>query len=209
MNKAELHDFIGRTQPNICQITVLLDGKPVFSDQWNGYAETDCTHIMSATKSVAALLTGIAVDRGLVKSIDDKVLDYFPDYPVKRGEKTIYDVTVRHLLTMRAPYKGKGDPWSKVCSSENWTFASLDFLGGKKGVTDEFDYRTVCLHILSGILYRATGMKTVDFANRESIRITMPGRPRNTGNSRFQRPRKGTSGLRTRTASARRDTGCA
>ena len=166
MNKAELHDFIGRTQPNICQITVLLDGKPVFSDQWNGYAGTDCTHIMSATKSVAALLTGIAVDRGLVKSIDDKVLDYFPDYPVKRGEKTIYDVTVRHLLTMRAPYKGKGDPWSKVCSSENWTFASLDFLGGKKGVTDEFDYRTVCLHILSGILYRATGMKTVDYANR-------------------------------------------
>ena len=87
MNKAELHDFIGRTQPNICQITVLLDGKPVFSDQWNGYAETDCTHIMSATKGVAALLTGIAVDRGLVKSIDDKVLDYFPDYPVKRRHR--------------------------------------------------------------------------------------------------------------------------
>ena len=166
MNKAELHDYIEKTQPNICQITVWLDEKPVFSDEWNGYSETDCTHIMSATKSVVALLTGIAVDRGLMNSIDDKVLDYFPDYHVKRGEKTIYDVTVRHLLTMRAPYKGKGDPWSKVCSSENWTTASLDFLGGKKGITDEFDYRTVCLHILSGILYRATGLKTVDFANQ-------------------------------------------
>ena len=66
---------------------------------------------------------------------------------------------------MRAPYKGKGDPWSKVCSSENWTFSSLDFLGGRKGITDEFDYRTVCLHILSGILFRAAKMETVDFAN--------------------------------------------
>ena len=120
---------------------------------------------MSATKSIVALLVGIAVDRGQIASIDDKVLSYFPDYQVKRGEKTIYDVTIRHLLTLRAPYKGKGDPWSKVCISENWTYASLDFLGGRGGLTDEFNYKTVCLHILSGILYKATGMTTVDYAN--------------------------------------------
>lgn len=71
---------------------------------------------------------------------------------------------------MRAPYKGHGDPWTKVCSSEDWTKASLGFLGGKSGITDEFDYRTVCLHILSGILFRATGMKTVDFANEYLFR---------------------------------------
>ena len=115
--------------------------------------------------SIVALLIGIALDKGQIKSIDDKVLDYFPDYKVKRGEKTIYDVTIKHLLTMRAPYKCKGDPWSKVCSSENWTFAALDFLGGRKGLTDEFNYQTVCLHILSGILCRATNMNTVDYAN--------------------------------------------
>lgn len=112
-----------------------------------------------------ALLVGIAIDKGQIGSVDDKVLDYFPDYNVKRGEKTIYDVMIRHLLTMRAPYKGKGDPWSKVCSSDNWTSSSLDFLGGRKGLTDEFDYRTVCLHVLSGILYNATNMKTVEYAN--------------------------------------------
>ena len=71
---------------------------------------------------------------------------------------------------MRAPYKGHGDPWTKVCSGEDWTKASLDFLGGKSGITDEFDYRTVCLHILSGILFNATGMKTVDFANEYLFR---------------------------------------
>ena len=118
------------------------------------------------TRVLPSLLVGIAIDRGMIQSTEEKVLSFFPDYTVKRGEKTIFDVTIRHLLTMRAPYKGKGDPWTKVCSSENWTFASLDFLGGRKGITDEFDYRTVCLHILSGILYRATGMKPVDFANQ-------------------------------------------
>ncbi len=165
MNRQELHDLITRQQPNICQMVVVKDGETVYSDTWNDYKKDDCVHVMSVTKSIMALLIGIAIDRGQIHSVDDKVLDYFPEYKVKRGEKTIYEVTIRHLITMRAPYKGKGDPWSKVCSSENWTYTSLDFLGGKKGLTDEFKYSSVCLHILSGILYRATKMKPVDFAN--------------------------------------------
>ncbi|MBP5522408.1 MAG: hypothetical protein J6X82_08330 [Bacteroidales bacterium] len=92
----------------------------------------------------------IAIDKGLIGGVDDEVLSYFPEYQVKRGEKTIYGITLKHLLTMRAPYKGKGDPWSKVCSSLDWTKTSLDFLGGRKGIIGEFNYKTVCLHILSG-----------------------------------------------------------
>ena len=165
MNKEELHKFIEEKQPNICQIVAYKNNKKVYSDYWNNYKEDDCVHIMSATKSIMALLIGIAIDKGQIKSVDDKVLDYFPDYKVKRGEKTIYDVTIKHLLTMRTPYKCKGDPWTKVCSSDNWTYSSLDFLGGRKGLTDEFNYQTVCLHILSGILNKVTNMITVDYAN--------------------------------------------
>ena len=166
MDKGELHQFIEKQQPNICQIVAIKDNEVVYSDTWNGYKKDDCTHIMSATKSIMALLIGIAIDKGQIGSVDDKVLDYFPDYKIKRGEKTIQQVTIKHLLTMRAPYKCKGDPWSKVCSSDNWTYASLDFLGGRKGLTDEFYYQTVCLHVLTGILYKATSMKTVDYANK-------------------------------------------
>lgn len=136
----ELHSYIQKHQPNICQISVLQNGNETYSAEWNGYQRTDCVHIASATKSVMALLIGIAVDHQMIGGVDDKVLSYFPQYSVKRGEKTIFDVTIRHLLTMRAPYKGHGDPWTKVCSSEDWTKASLDFLGGKSGITDEFDY---------------------------------------------------------------------
>ena len=166
MNKENLHKLIEEQQPNICQVAAYKGNKKVYSDCWNNYKEDDCTHIMSATKSIMALLIGIALDKGQIGSIDDKVLDYFPEYKTKRGEKTIYNVTIKHLLTMRAPYKCKGDPWSKVCSSNNWTYSSLDFLGGRKGLTDEFNYQTVCLHILSGILYKVTNMKTVDYANK-------------------------------------------
>lgn len=166
MNKEQLHNLINDKQPNICQISCYKDGKEIYSDEWNHYKKEDTCHIMSATKSVMALLVGIALDKGFLKSVDQKVLDFFPDYKVKRGEKTIYDVTIKHLLTMTAPYKCKGDPWTKVCSSDHWTYASLDFLGGRKGITNDFRYQTVCLHILSGILYAVTNMKTVDFANQ-------------------------------------------
>ena len=162
----ELYAYIQQNQPNICQISVLQNGLEVWSGEWNGYDKTDCTHIASATKSVFSLLIGIAIDNGLIGGVDDTVLSYFPDYRVRRGEKAIHDITIKHLLTMRAPYKGHGDPWTKVCSSPNWATASLDFLGGRAGITGEFSYRTVCLHILSGILYRAASMNTVDFANR-------------------------------------------
>lgn len=165
MDRARLHDTVSEKQPNICQIVCCKNGQKVYSDEWNGYKETDAVHVMSATKSIVALLIGICVDKGLINSIDDKVLDFFPEYAVKRGEKTIQDVTVRQLMTMKAPYKCKGDPWTKVCTSEDWTRASLDLLGGRKGITGEFRYTTVCLHILTGIIARVSGKAPVDFAN--------------------------------------------
>lgn len=165
MNRDYFHSYVEENEPNICQIVVRKNGEEIYADEWNGYRRDDCVHVASVTKSIMALLVGIALDNGMMKSLDEKVLAYFPNYTVKRGEKTIQDVTIRHLLTMKAPYKCKGDPWTKVCGSEDWTKTSLDLLGGRKGLTDEFNYQTVCLHILSGILFKATGIKTVDFAN--------------------------------------------
>ena len=35
--------------------------------------------------------------------------NFFPDYEVKKGEITIFDVTIRHLLTMTAPHLKLGE----------------------------------------------------------------------------------------------------
>jgi CubicO group peptidase (beta-lactamase class C family) len=55
----------------------------------------------SASKSITALLLGIAIDRGLIKGIDAPVLSFFPEYadlatPAKDR------ITLRHLITMSA-----------------------------------------------------------------------------------------------------------
>ena len=169
MNKEQLHKYIENSkgnESNICQIYALKDGKPVYDDCWHGFKTEDAMNVNSVTKGVVALLAGIALDNGYIKSIDQKVMDFFPNYSVKRGEKTIYDVTVRHLLTMTAPYKGKSEPWKKVCTSNDWTITTLDYLGGRGGITGEFRYATLGIQILVGIIERATGEKCIDFANR-------------------------------------------
>lgn len=174
MNKEELHKFIEEQQPNICQISCYKDSKEVYSDVWNNYKKTDTCHVMSVTKSIVALLVGIALDKGLIKSIEQPVLDFFPDYKIKRGEKKIQKVTIKHLLTMRAPYKYKYEPWTKICSSDDWTISALDFLGGRKGLIGEFKYATLGIHILTGIISKTSGLNVVDFANKylfESIGV--------------------------------------
>ena len=170
MNKEQLHRYIaGSTgnESNICQIYAVKDGQTVYDDCWHGFKTLDAVNVNSVTKGVMGLLAGIALDEGYIKSVDQKVMDFFPDYTVKRGEKTIYDVTVRHLLTMTAPYKGKSEPWKKVCTSQDFALAILDYLGGRKGITGEFRYATLGIQILAGIIERASGEKCIDLANRK------------------------------------------
>ena len=169
MNKEQLHSYISDStgnESNICQIYVIKDGEIAYDDCWHGFKTEDAMNVNSVTKGVMALLAGIALDRGCIKSVDQKVMEFFPDYTVKRGEKTIYDVTIKHLLTMTAPYKGKSEPWKKVCTSQDFTIAILDYLGGRSGITGEFRYATLGIQILAGIIERATGEKCIDFANR-------------------------------------------
>ena len=168
MIKEELHGYIEEStgnESNICQIYAVKDGKIIYEDNFRGFKTSDAVNVNSVTKGVMSILTGIALDKGLICSVDSKVIDFFPDYTVKRGEKTIYDVTVGHLLTMTAPYKYRSEPWKKVCTSSDWTVAALDLLGGRSGITGEFKYSTLGIQIVSGIIERTSGQKCIDFAN--------------------------------------------
>lgn len=79
----QLHRYVEKSsgnEKNICEITAVKNGRVVYEDYWYGYQRGDTLNIMSVTKRVMALLTGIAIDKGLIKSVDQKVLEFFPDY---------------------------------------------------------------------------------------------------------------------------------
>lgn len=151
---------------NIAGITVFRDGEMLYDRYFNECTSNDPIHIFSATKSIISLLIGIALDRGYIESVDQRILDFFPDYTVKKREEKIQLITLRNLLTMTAPYKFKYNPYTKFFSSTDWVKASLDLLGGK-GEIGEFRYVPVIgPDILSGILTRVTGESVLTFAQK-------------------------------------------
>lgn len=165
MNKniTDFESLIKTDYGNISGIVVMQGGEKVYEGYFDGYTADDTIHIASVTKSVVSALIGIAIDKGYIESVDQKVLDFFPDYTVKRGEKTIMNVTIKNILTMTAPYKYKSEPYTKVYTSDDWTKAALDLLGGKCGL-GEFKYSTIGIQTLTGILVNATGQPVLDFA---------------------------------------------
>lgn len=80
---------------------VLRHGKLVQEVYWNGYDKDAQQDIRSATKSITALLLGIAIDRQLIKDVDQPLRNYlavaYPQAPALRQ-----DITLKHLLTMRS-----------------------------------------------------------------------------------------------------------
>ena len=164
--KQVLKNYSSKNDINIRQIVAYKNNKLEIEESYSDFTKEDTLNVMSVTKSVTSLLVGIAIDKGFIKSVDDYVMDYYKDiYTPKRGEKTIYEVTIRHLLTMRAPYKGKSEPWKKVCTSQDWSLTILDSLGGRNGITNEFRYHTLGVQILLGIIRIASKMNVLDFAN--------------------------------------------
>jgi CubicO group peptidase (beta-lactamase class C family) len=100
------------TEANVHAVIIVRHGKMVFEQYFPGYDEPwgmgegrhdfDATtkHDMrSASKSVVSLLVGIAIDRELIKSADEPVVKFFPDYSALKTAGWD-NITLRHLLTM-------------------------------------------------------------------------------------------------------------
>src|SRR5262245_6520866 len=110
----DLSAWLDAGQANIHSVLVVRHGKPLFEHYRAGEDECwgeplgnvahgpDSKHdLRSVTKSVVSLLFGIALDRKLIRDIDDAVIDCFPQYSDLRTlEKE--RISLRHLLTMSA-----------------------------------------------------------------------------------------------------------
>ncbi len=156
--------FIRSQYGNVAGMLVQKNGETLYEGYFNGYSAENAAHLFSVTKSVFSLLIGIAVDLGKIGSIDQRVLDFFPEYRIPAGERTIQNITIKHLLTMTAPYKYETEPYERFFTSRDPIRDALDLLGGDKPI-GAFNYSAIGgTHILSGILTRATGRSALEFA---------------------------------------------
>jgi CubicO group peptidase (beta-lactamase class C family) len=119
----------------------------------------------SVTKSVTSALVGIALDQGCLESVDQKMMDFFPELASQIADPRKEQITIRQLLQMRAGY-----PWEE--SSPELT--ELLFTGFRPSTLvavplaydpgTYMDYSNLTSHILGIIVARACGTDLKTYA---------------------------------------------
>ena len=162
----KIRQVIESEYSNTLGVVVYKSGEIILEEYFSGADRNESVHTFSMVKSVVALLVGIAIDKGFIKGVDQKVLDFFPDYQLKRNQEQLREVTIENFLTMTVPYKFKSEPWTKVCTSQDWGLKVMEMIGGKKQIGEEFHYSTLGIQVLSNVITVATGMSLKEFAEK-------------------------------------------
>lgn len=160
-------DAVIRSQyENLNGIIIVRKGYIVHEKYYHRKTPADTHNVASVTKSITSALIGIAIDKGYIKNADTQVLDYFPEYVCDTSDKRKQEITIRHLLTMTAPYPFANwhEPLDRMRRQSDWVRYALDMLG-QGGRIGTFKYSTAGAHLLSAILTRTTGKCASDFAN--------------------------------------------
>ena len=127
------------------------------------YSATRLANIKSASKSIIAALVGIALDRKLIRSVDEPIVRWFPGLK-KDADPRKQTITIEDLLTMRSGLEStSGENYGTWVSSRNWVRDALD----RPMVSDpgtSMEYSTGTSHILSAILTKVTKTSTHRFA---------------------------------------------
>lgn len=147
---------------------VIKNDTLLFEKYWDNHTATSLSNSFSAAKTVIALLIGAAVEDGDIKSIDEPVGNYIPEF--KEGEKS--KITIRHLLLMASGLdwteSGK-NPLSN--NAESYYGTDLRDLVVNQGVERKpgrtFIYQSGNSQLLGFIIQKATGKSISDYCSEK------------------------------------------
>ena len=124
---------------------------------------TNVDAIWSCTKQLNAIITGIAIDRGYISSIEDPIDKYLPEYIEKYPDKK--GILIEYLLTMKSGIdfdNGKDNDLIKRHKVDNSIDYMLGFdLHNQPGTI--YNYKDCDPHLLSAIVQKATGKPLDEF----------------------------------------------
>ena len=160
---------IFRAADDISSVRSLLiqqNGELLGEKYFNGRSPDRAFNIKSASKSIIGLLTGIAIEKGFIPSINEPIVTYFPEYFEAHPDPRKEQITIRNLLSMQAGLRSTSSGnYGAWVTSSNWAEYALsqDFVSRIDG---RMVYSTGTSHLLSVIISKASGMSTKAFAEK-------------------------------------------
>jgi len=123
--------------------------------------------LQSVTKSFTSALVGIALDQRCLESVDQRMLDFFPEAVDRISDPRKREITVGQMLQMRAGFPWEEtDPayWDALLTGAYLTLVEDLPLTADPGAT--FQYSNLTSHWLGMIVARACGTDLRSFAER-------------------------------------------
>ena len=154
-----------RSLPRLRSLLVSTGGALLEEHYFNGARRETLANLKSASKTLIAILVGIAIDRGHLAGVDQPIADFFPE-ELGEADAIRRSITIEDLLTMRSGLETTSNRnYGRWVASRNWvrhvlTRPMVDRPAGR------MVYSTGSTHLLSAILTRATGMTTLAFGRR-------------------------------------------
>jgi CubicO group peptidase (beta-lactamase class C family) len=148
-------------------IVILRHGNLVAESYFNGDTANTLHDIRSAAKSITATLMGIAIDQGMIKSVDDSIANYLPNLP-RDGKQRI---TIRDLLNMRSGLDANdNDPASpgnetRLDASTDW-MKSVYAVPVKAPPGEQYLYVSINAFLVGAIIENASHMRLDQFAEQ-------------------------------------------
>ncbi len=137
-------------------------------EYWHGYSDTSHTSSFSMAKTFISILVGIAIEEGKIKSLDEPVGNFLPEY--EEGDKS--KVTIRHLITMSSGINFDESYINPIgFAAEAYYGDDLRKLIFKYDAEREpgkhFEYLSGNTQLLGFVLSKATGMSVSDYASEK------------------------------------------
>jgi len=135
---------------------------------WDGYGEDSHTNSFSMAKTFTSILIGCAIDDGFIKSVDQPVGDFLPEFKTEENAK----LTVKHLLTMSSGINFDEDyvnplayPGAAYYGNDLKELTYDYKMISEPGKT--FAYLSGNTELLGFVLEKATGKKVSEYASEK------------------------------------------
>ncbi len=162
VSSADLYAFVKELsedeKAHVHQLMIVRHGKVIFETAFDPYVRGVWHYAYSMSKSAAVIAVGILLDEGRI-SLDDRVIDFFPEEWSPVNGIRFSSMTVKDLLVMSA-----GSSFNEVgaISGNDWVkgffSSSLKFVPGSR-----FDYNSMNTFMLSAVVSKCTGMDMFSF----------------------------------------------
>lgn len=156
--------------PGLHSLLISKGNKLIYEHYFNNFNQDSLHDSRSSFKSITSLLVGIAIDKGLIKDINQKVSDFFPENLSFKNDAYKKNMIIKNLLEMKSgfdceEFDGTKDCEEEMSSSKDWVQFSLNIkMKSKPG--EEWAYTSADPMIISGIIKKAAGMSVMDFAKK-------------------------------------------